>query len=170
MLQFYLRDQNRITSYNVCYTKLLRENRYKGLRSPHKLKGGVSGCIRECAEARGKDFGLIATEKGFNIYICGNGGANPAHAVLLAADASKEEAIKYLDRFLMYYIRTAGPLTRTSKWLAQLEGGIDHVKEVVLKDSLGICAELEADMQKLVDTYECEWKTVVENPTLRNIV
>ena len=100
------------------------EERYKGLRSPHKLKGGVSGCIRECAEARGKDFGIIATEKGWNLYVCGNGGANPAHAVLLAGDIDSETCIRYLDRFLMYYIKTAGPLVRTSKWLAALDGGI----------------------------------------------
>ena len=42
------------------------ENRYKGVRSPHKFKGGVSGCVRECAEAQGKDFGVIATDKGWN--------------------------------------------------------------------------------------------------------
>ncbi|HMB63398.1 MAG TPA: nitrite reductase large subunit NirB, partial [Eudoraea sp.] len=57
------------------------EHRYKGIRSPHKMKGGVSGCIRECAEARGKDFGFIAVEGGWNVYVGGNGGANPKHAV-----------------------------------------------------------------------------------------
>lgn len=143
------------------------EERYRGLRSPHKLKGGVSGCIRECAEARGKDFGLIATDKGYNIYVCGNGGANPQHALLLATDCDKETTIKYLDRFLMYYIKTAGPLTRTAKWLNELEGGIEHVKEVVVNDSLEIAAELEYDMQALVDSYQCEWKAVVESPELR---
>lgn len=143
------------------------ENRYKGLRAPHKIKGGVSGCIRECAEARGKDFGIIATEKGWNLYICGNGGSNPAHAVLLAGDIDNETCIKYLDRFLMYYIKTAGPLTRTSKWLASLEGGIEHVKDVVINDCLGMALQFEKDMQYLVDTYSCEWKEVVENPELR---
>ena len=131
--------------------------------APHKLKGGVSGCIRECAEAKGKDFGLIATEKGYNLYVCGNGGITPAHAVLLASDASTQDCIKYLDRFLMYYIRTAGPLTRTSKWLTQLEGGIEHVKDVVINDSLGIAQELENDMQAFVDSFECEWTTVVKS-------
>jgi nitrite reductase (NADH) large subunit len=143
------------------------ENRYKGLRAPHKIKGGVSGCIRECAEARGKDFGIIATEKGWNLYVCGNGGSNPAHAILLAADIDKETCIKYLDRFLMYYIKTAAPLTRTAKWLNSLEGGIDHLKEVVINDSLGLADEFERDMQRLVDTYKCEWKEVIENPEIR---
>ncbi len=143
------------------------ENRYKGLRAPHKIKGGVSGCIRECAEARGKDFGIIATDKGWNLYVCGNGGANPAHAVLLASDIDKETCIKYLDRFMMYYIKTAGPLIRTSKWLSNLEGGIEHLKDVVINDSLGMAEEFERDMQHLVDTYRCEWKEVIENPELR---
>lgn len=142
------------------------EDRYKGIRSPHKLKGGVSACIRECAEARGKDFGVIAVEGGWNLYICGNGGANPKHAVLLAEQIDKETVFKYMDRFLMFYIRTAGPLVRTATWLEKLEGGLDYLKEVIINDSLGIVQTLEAEMQGLVDTFECEWKQVIENPEL----
>ncbi|WPR71448.1 nitrite reductase large subunit NirB [Flavobacterium sp. NG2] len=142
------------------------ENRYRGIRSPHKLKGGVSACIRECAEARGKDFGVIAVEGGWNLYICGNGGANPKHAVLLAETIDKETVFKYMDRFLMYYIRTAGPLVRTSTWLEKLEGGIDYLKDVVINDSLGINETLEAEMQQLVDTFECEWKQAIEDPEM----
>jgi nitrite reductase (NADH) large subunit len=143
------------------------ENRYKGLRSPHKLKGGVSGCVRECAEARGKDFGIIATEKGWNLFVCGNGGANPRHADLLASDIDKETCIKYLDRFLMFYIKTAEPLTRTSKWLAGLEGGLNYLKDVIVKDSLGIGEKLEQEMEELIAHYKCEWAEVVSNPELR---
>ncbi|HEX6239749.1 MAG TPA: (2Fe-2S)-binding protein, partial [Polyangiales bacterium] len=143
------------------------ELRYRGLRSPHKLKSAVSGCTRECAEAQGKDFGIIATEKGYNLYVCGNGGMKPQHALLLAADLDEPSLIKMIDRFLMFYIRTADRLQRTSTWLNQLEGGIDYLKKVVVEDSLGIGAELEADMQKLVDTYQCEWKTAVEDPSKR---
>ncbi|KNC96715.1 nitrite reductase [NAD(P)H], large subunit [Spizellomyces punctatus DAOM BR117] len=143
------------------------ENRYKGIRSPHKLKGGVSGCIRECAEAQSKDFGLIATDKGYNLYVCGNGGSSPKHAVLLAGDVSEEMVIKYLDRFLMFYITTADRLQRTARWLEKLEGGIDYLRSVVVDDRLGIGEELEMQMQYLVDTYQCEWKTVVEDPVRR---
>ena len=142
------------------------ENRYRGIRSPHKLKGGVSACIRECAEARGKDFGVIAVEGGWNLYICGNGGANPKHAVLLAEQIDKETLIKFMDRFLMYYIQTAGPLVRTSTWLEKLEGGIEYLKNVVINDSLGINATLESEMQQLVDTFECEWKQAIESPEM----
>ncbi|MBC7607014.1 MAG: nitrite reductase large subunit [Burkholderiales bacterium] len=142
------------------------ENRYRGIRSPHKLKGGVSACIRECAEARGKDFGVIAVEGGWNLYICGNGGANPKHAVLLAEQIDKETVFKYMDRFLMYYIRTAGPLIRTSTWLEKLDGGLDYLKEVIIHDRIGICETLESEMEALVGTFECEWKEVLEKPRL----
>lgn len=143
------------------------EERYRGIRSPHKLKGGVSGCIRECAEARCKDFGVIATEDGWNLYVCGNGGANPKHALLLAESITKEDCIKYIDRFLMFYMKTAAPLTRTAAWLEKLEGGLEYLKKVVVEDNLGIATDLEREMEFMVDTYKCEWKEVVENPELR---
>ncbi len=140
------------------------ENRYKGLRAPHKLKGAVSGCARECAEAQSKDFGVIATERGYNLYVCGNGGMKPQHAVLLATDVDEETLVRYLDRFLMFYVRTADRLQRTASWLNNLDGGIEYLKQVILEDSLGIGAELEADMARIVGTYRCEWKTTLENP------
>lgn len=143
------------------------EERYRGLRAPHKLKGGVSGCIRECAEAQSKDFGIIATEKGWNLYVCGNGGSKPQHALLLASDIDEETCVRYLDRFLMFYIKTADPLARTATWLNKMEGGISYLKNVVVNDSLGIGAQLEGEMQFLVDHYTCEWKEVVESPELR---
>ncbi|MFY0626695.1 MAG: nitrite reductase large subunit [Reichenbachiella sp.] len=143
------------------------EERYRGLRSPHKLKGAVSGCRRECAEAQSKDFGIIATEVGWNLYVCGNGGSNPQHALLLAGDIDSETCLKYIDRFLMFYIKTAEPLNRTATWLNKLEGGIDYLTDVVVNDSLGIGAELEREMQFMVNTYSCEWKEVVNNPELR---
>ena len=143
------------------------ENRYKGIRAPHKIKMAVSGCVRECAEAQGKDVGLVATEKGYNLYVCGNGGAKPRHAELLAADIDEETALRYIDRFLMYYISTADRLTRTSVWCEKLEGGIDHIRDVVVHDKLGLAAELEAMLQRLVDAYECEWAAVVRDPEKR---
>jgi len=140
------------------------EERYRGIRSPHKLKSGVSGCARECAEARSKDFGIIATEKGWNLYLGGNGGMNPRHADLFASDIDRETLIKYTDRFLMYYIKTADRLERTSTWLTKLEGGLDKLKEVIIDDSLGICEELDKQMAHLVDTYHCEWNDAINDP------
>ena len=145
------------------------EERYRGIRAPHKLKLAVSGCVRECAEAQCKDVGLVATEHGYNLYVCGNGGATPRHADLLAADIDEATAIKYTDRFLMYYIQTADRLTRTSVWMEKLEGGIAYLKSVIIEDRLGIGAELEKMMQSLVASYRCEWKDVVENPERRQL-
>ena len=143
------------------------EERYRGIRAPHKVKAACSGCVRECAEAQSKDFGLVATEKGWNLYVCGNGGAKPQHGVLLAADLDEETCIQYIDRFLMYYIHTADKLTRTATWFNQLEGGIEYLRRVIIDDHLGICAQLEEDMAHLVATYQCEWKAVVEDPERR---
>jgi len=144
------------------------ENRYKGLRSPHKLKFAVSGCTRECAEAQSKDVGIIATEKGWNLYVCGNGGMKPRHADLLASDLDRTTLIRYIDRFLMFYVRTADRLQRTAGWLENLEGGLDYLRAVVCEDKLGIGAELEVAMALVIDTYECEWKKAVDDPaTLR---
>ncbi len=143
------------------------EERYKGIRAPHKLKSAVSGCIRECAEAQGKDFGLIATEKGWNVFVCGNGGAHPRHADVLVKDVDAETAIRYLDRFIMFYIRTADRLTRTSVWLDKMEGGIERLRQIIVDDALGIAADLERDLQYLVDTYECEWAGVLRDPERR---
>ncbi|NHZ66507.1 nitrite reductase large subunit NirB [Massilia genomosp. 1] len=143
------------------------ENRYKGLRTPHKIKFGVSGCTRECAEAQGKDVGLIATEKGWNLYVCGNGGMKPRHAELIASDLDQETVVRYIDRFLMFYVRTADRLQRTSVWRDNLEGGLDYLKSVIIDDKLHLAAELEADMQHVVDTYACEWKNAVNDPATR---
>lgn len=140
------------------------ELRYRGLRSPHKIKGAVSGCTRECAEAQCKDFGVIATDKGWNLYVCGNGGIKPRHADLLASDIDKETLIKYIDRFLMYYIKTADRLQRTANWMVKLPGGLDHLKAVVIDDSLGINSELEEQMQHVVNTYQCEWTNTLNDP------
>ncbi|MBE0494333.1 MAG: nitrite reductase large subunit [Thiomicrospira sp.] len=140
------------------------EDRYKGVRSPHKMKMGVSGCTRECAEAQAKDFGVIATENGWNLFVCGNGGMKPRHADLFAVDLDRATLIKYIDRLVMFYIQTADRLQRTATWLDNMEGGIDYLRQVIIEDSLGICEQLEAQMQALVDSYECDWKRVVDDP------
>ncbi|RVU26028.1 nitrite reductase large subunit [Streptomyces antnestii] len=140
------------------------ELRYRGLRAPHKLKSAVSGCGRECAEAQSKDFGVIATSNGWNLYIGGNGGATPRHADLLAQDLSDAELVRLIDRFLMFYIRTADRLERTAGWLERIEGGLDHVRDVVVHDSLGLCAELEALMADHVAHYRDEWADTISDP------
>ena len=140
------------------------ELRFRGLRSPHKLKFGVSGCARECAEARGKDVGVIATDQGWNMYVGGNGGFTPRHAQLFAEDLTTEQLVEAIDRFLLYYVRTADRLQRTAPWLEGIEGGIEHVRDVVLHDSLGIGAELDAQMATHVENYSDEWADTLADP------
>lgn len=143
---------------------VLLELRYRGLRSPHKIKLGVSGCARECAEARGKDVGVIATDKGWNVYVGGNGGFTPRHARLLAEDLDTDTLIRTIDRFLLYYVRTADRLQRTAPWVEEVEGGLDGVRAVVMDDSLGICADLDAQMARHVEEYTDEWRATLEDP------
>jgi len=140
------------------------EERYKSIRGPHKFKGGVSGCVRECAEAQNKDFGLIATDKGFNIFVGGNGGAKPRHSELLAKDVPPDDVVPILDRYLSFYIRTADKLQRTARWVENLPGGIKYLREVILEDKLGICADLEQQMEDLVGSYFCEWTEALKSP------
>jgi len=140
------------------------EDRYKGLRSPHKIKFAVSGCTRECAEAQSKDIGVIATENGWNLYVCGNGGMKPRHADLFATDLDDATLVRYIDRVLMFYVKTADRLQRTSVWMDNMEGGLDYLRDVVINDSLGLADELEQQMQHVVGTYQCEWKSTIEDP------
>jgi nitrite reductase (NADH) large subunit len=140
------------------------ELRYRGLRSPHKFKIGVSGCARECAEARGKDVGVIATEKGWNVYVGGNGGFSPRHAELLAEDLDDETLVAVVDRFLAYYVRTADRLQRTAPWVADFPGGIVELRKVLVEDSLGIAADLEAEVARHVESYVDEWAQTLDDP------
>ncbi|MDN3351418.1 nitrite reductase large subunit NirB [Actinomadura sp. DC4] len=147
------------------------ELRYRGLRAPHKIKSAVSGCARECAEAQSKDFGVIATEQGWNLYLGGNGGMRPRHADLFATGLDEESLIRCVDRFLMFYIRTADRLQRTATWLENLDGGMDYLRDVIVADRLGICAELDAAMARHVEDYTDEWRATLEDPArLRRFV
>ena len=112
-------------------------------------------------------MGVIATEKGWNLYVCGNGGMKPRHAELLASDLDTETLVRYIDRFFMFYIQTADRLQRTSVWRDNLEGGLDYLKDVIVNDSLGLAAELEHRMQRVVGTYQDEWRTAIEDPQVR---
>jgi nitrite reductase (NADH) large subunit len=140
------------------------EHRYKGLRAPHKIKFGVSGCTRECAEAQGKDIGVIATDNGWNLYVAGNGGMKPRHGDLFATDLDDETLVKYVDRILMFYVQTGDRLQRTSTWLENMEGGLAYLQDVIINDSLSINTSLEQQMNSIIGTYQCEWKTTIEDP------
>lgn len=143
------------------------EKRYRGLRSPHKLKISVSGCARECAEAQAKDVGVIATHRGWNLYVGGNGGSRPRHGSLLAEDIDDASLVRYIDRFLILYIREADKLQRTAYWVEEYPGGIEALRQVIVEDSLGIGEQLEQQMQQHADSYVDEWREAVYNPEQR---
>jgi nitrite reductase (NADH) large subunit len=124
----------------------------------------VSGCTRECAEAQSKDVGVIATENGWNLFLAGNGGARPQHGVLFATDLDTETLVRTIDRYLMFYVRTAGRLERTAPWFNKLDGGVEHLRDVIVDDALGICDELDAEMARHVAEYRCEWKEAISSP------
>ncbi len=140
------------------------ELRYRGIRSPHKIKAGVSGCARECAEAQSKHIGVIAADNGWNLYIGGNGGFRPRHADLLLTGVDTPTLIRTIDRFIMFYIRTADRLQRTASWLEALDGGLAYLRSVIVEDSLGIGAELDAAMTRHVAGYQDEWAAVLADP------
>jgi nitrite reductase (NADH) large subunit len=91
----------------------------------------------------------------------------PRHAELIASDLDQETAVRYIDRFLMFYTRTADRLQRTSVWRDNLEGGLEYLRDVIVNDKLGLAKDLEADMQHVVNTYACEWKAAVNDPATR---
>jgi nitrite reductase (NADH) large subunit len=107
---------------------------------------------------------VIATELGWNLYVGGNGGFSPRHADLLVSDVDTETLIRTIDRFLMFYVRTADRLQRTAAWIEAMDGGLDHLRDVIVHDSLGISAELEAAMADHVRDYADEWRGVLEDP------
>ena len=78
--------------------------------------------------------------------------------------STTETLVRYIDRFLMFYIRTAERLQRTAPWVESLDGGIDHLREVICEDSLGLAEEFEAAMARHVEGYACEWKGVLDDP------
>lgn len=88
----------------------------------------------------------------------------PAHAQLLAKDLDDATLLRYIDRYVMYYVRTADRLQRTARWIEELPGGVDHVYDVVVRDSLGIGEDLEAAMAEHVDGYEDEWAATLRDP------
>jgi nitrite reductase (NADH) large subunit len=83
---------------------------------------------------------------------------------LLAVDLDSDTLVRMIDRFLIFYIRTADRLQRTAAWLDAMEGGIEHMKRVVVDDSLGMADDFESAMAAHVARYRCEWAETLEDP------
>ncbi len=140
------------------------ENRYKGLRAPHKLKFAVSGCTRECAEAQGKDFGRHRHREGLeSLPLRQRWHEAAARASAVATDLDEDTLVRYVDRFLMFYVRTADRLQRTARGSTTSRA----VSTTCGRSDRGQAwhpADLEADMPRVVDTYRCEWASTLEDP------
>ncbi|MEU7800560.1 nitrite reductase large subunit NirB [Micromonospora arborensis] len=132
------------------------EDRFKAIEGPGKMKLAVTGCPRNCAEAYVKDLGVVAIDGGrWEIYVGGAAGAHVRKGDLLAVVDSPDEVITLTGRFLQYYRESANWLERTYAWVPRL--GIDHIRAVVVDDSDGIAARLDAAMAASVAAYRDPW-------------
>ncbi|MEU8327846.1 nitrite reductase large subunit NirB [Micromonospora sp. NPDC048839] len=132
------------------------EDRFKAIEGPGKMKLAVTGCPRNCAEAYVKDLGVVAVDGGrWEIYVGGAAGAHVRKGDLLAVVDSPDEVITLTGRFLQYYRESANWLERTYAWVPRL--GIDHIRAVVVDDSDGIAARLDAAMAASVAAYRDPW-------------
>jgi nitrite reductase (NADH) large subunit len=132
------------------------EKRFQGFEFPAKVKLGVSGCPRNCAESTVKDVGVIATEGGeWEISVGGAAGAHVRKSDVLCRVKSQEEAIRLIGRFLIYYRDNAKWIERTYDFAPRV--GMDKLKEILVHDSLGICAQLDAEVEKTIAAYVDPW-------------
>jgi nitrite reductase (NADH) large subunit len=132
------------------------ETRFQGLESPAKMKLAVTGCPRNCAEAYVKDLGVVAVEGGrWEIYVGGAAGAHVRKGDLLATVDSPAEVITLTGRFLQYYRENANWLERTYAFVPRV--GIERIRQIVVADSDGIAADLDARMQQSINAYSDPW-------------
>jgi nitrite reductase (NADH) large subunit len=99
---------------------------------PHKVKLAVSGCPRNCAEATIKDFGVVATEAGWDLHVGGNGGIKVRATELLCKVTTEEEVMEYCCAFLQLYRMEARYLERTAPWLERV--GLKYVQERIVEN------------------------------------
>jgi len=132
------------------------EKRFQGIESPGKMKLATAGCPRNCSEAMVKDVGAVAVEGGkWEIYVGGAAGAHIRKGDILCVVDSHEAVIQIMGRFMQYYIENAKYLERTYSFVLRV--GLDKIKAIVVDDSEGIAARLDAAMQATVDAYVDPW-------------
>lgn len=108
------------------------EKRFEGLWMPAKLKIGINGCPRNCAESPIKDVGIIGVSGGWEVYVGGAGGIHLRGGDLLCTVGTEEELTDIVGAFLQYYREEADYSERTHKFLERL--GLEHVKAVIIED------------------------------------
>jgi nitrite reductase (NADH) large subunit len=132
------------------------ETRFQGVESPHKMKLAANGCPRNCAEATTKDLGAVAIEGGrWEVYVGGAAGSRVRKGDVLCTVETHEQVLTYMGRFMQYYRENARYLERSYDFVERL--GIDALRRVLVDDSLGIAARLDAEIQAAVDAYQDPW-------------
>jgi nitrite reductase (NADH) large subunit len=140
------------------------ERRFRGIDSPGKLKLATAGCPRNCSEALIKDVGAVAIGDGkWEIYIGGAGGSHVRKGDLLCVVDSEDDVLLYTARFTQFYREQAKYKERTYTFVERL--GIERIRSVVVEDSEGIAAELDAAMQASVDAAYDPWREAIAPKT-----
>lgn len=153
--------------------------RYRGIRSPAKVKMGVSGCPRNCSESTIKDFGVVAVECGWAIFIGGNGGAQVYVAPKIAQVKTDDEVVRIADRFYEYYCRNARYGERSAHFIERV--GLRTVTDAILNAPEADLCELESRLAQLRANYRDPWeaglpptgattKTALESPAAGGLV
>jgi nitrite reductase (NADH) large subunit len=137
------------------------ERRFQGVESPHKMKLATAGCPRNCSEAYVKDLGAVAIEGGrWEIYVGGAAGGSVRKGDLLCTVDTHDDVLRYMGRFMQYYREHGKYLERSYGFVERV--GIDTLRKVLVDDSLGICAHLDAEIQRAVDAYCDPWHEAEE--------
>lgn len=137
------------------------ERRFQGVESPHKMKLATAGCPRNCSEAYVKDLGAVAVEGGkWELYLGGAAGSNVRKGDLLCTVDTHAEVLTYMGRFMQYYRENAKYLERSYGFVERL--GIEHLRQVLVEDSLGICGRLDAEIEAAVAAYTDPWTEAVK--------
>ena len=132
------------------------ERRFQGFEFPAKVKMGVSGCPRNCAEATVKDLGVIATEGGeWEISIGGAAGASVRKTDILCRVRTQEEALQVIGRFLIFYRDNAKWLERSYDFVPRV--GMEKIKKVLLDDELDLCGYFDREVEATIAAYADPW-------------
>ncbi len=132
------------------------EKRFQGFEFPAKVKLGVSGCPRNCVESTVKDVGVVATEGGeWEILVGGAAGAHVRRTDVLCRVNTQDEAMQVIGRFLIFYRDNAKWIERTYDFVPRL--GIENLRKIIVEDSLGIVAALDAEVEKTIAAYVDPW-------------
>jgi nitrite reductase (NADH) large subunit len=103
-----------------------------GSWTPAKIKLGVSGCPRNCAEATCKDIGVICIESGYDIHFAGAAGLDIKGTELLGHVATEEEAIEVIAALTQLYREQGRYLERIYKWAKRV--GVETIRQQIMDD------------------------------------